>query len=139
MVAEYPRLIDAIDRHVNWLTSFPVQQPKIKPISSNTIDPKPFGYKVRQIIRDTVRSWEDGDEDDCLNEELLSVVQSAVDLSEQGDGNNAIAILEAITSKCVEHWDDVLDYGVDNYEIVQALNEAWCEAILTAELTPEEV
>lgn len=137
LVAEYPKLIDAIDRHVNWITSPPVQQPKTTS-GRNTIDPKPFGYKVRQIIRDTVRGWEDGDEDDCLNEELLSVVQTAVDLSERGDGNNAIAILEAITSSCVKNWDDVLDYGVDNYEIVQALNEAWCEAILTAELTPEE-
>jgi uncharacterized Zn finger protein len=138
LVAEYPRLIDAIDRHVDWITTPPVQQPRTTSKGSNTIDPRPFGYKVRQIIRDTVRGWEDGDENDCLNEELLSVVQTAVDLSERGDGHNAIAILEAITSSCVENWDDVLDYGVDNYEIVQALNEAWCEAILTAELTPEE-
>ncbi|WP_179198008.1 SWIM zinc finger domain-containing protein [Nostoc sp. T09] len=135
LVAEYPRLIEAIDRHVNWITSTPVKQPSAKTFN---IDPKPFGQKVRQILRDAVRAWEDGYDDDPISEELLSVVQTAVDLSERGDGHNAIAILEAITSSCVENWDDVADYGADNYEIVQELNKAWCEAILTAELTPEE-
>ncbi|BAY08090.1 SWIM zinc finger family protein [Calothrix sp. NIES-2098] len=138
LVAEYPRLIEAIDRHVNWITSTPVIQPSAKALNSYTIDPKPFAQKVRQILRNAVRAWEDGDDDDCVTEELLSVVQTAVDLSERGDGKNAIAILEAITSSCVENWDDVANYGADNYEIVQELNAAWCEAILTTELTPEE-
>ncbi|MDZ8054006.1 MAG: SWIM zinc finger family protein [Aulosira sp. ZfuVER01] len=138
LVAEYPRLIEAIDRHVNWMKSAPVKQQSAKTLNSHTIDTKPFGQKVRQIFREAVRTWEDGYDDDCISEELLSVVQTAVDLCERGDSHNAIAILEAITSSCVENWDDVADYGADNYEIVQALNEAWGEAILTAELTPEE-
>jgi uncharacterized Zn finger protein len=138
LVLEYPRLIEAIDRHVNWIISTPVRQQIPKILRSHIIDTKPFEQKVRQILRDAVRTWEDGYDDDCVTGELLSLVQIAVDLSERGDGNGAIAILEAITSSCVENWDDVADYGADNYEIVQALNEAWCEAILTVELTPEE-
>ncbi|OUL27077.1 hypothetical protein BV378_10355 [Nostoc sp. RF31YmG] len=138
LVAEYPRLIEAIDRHVNWITTPPIEQQTGKSVCRHTIDSKPFKQKVRLILRDAVRAWEDGYDDDPISEELLSVVQTAIDFSERGDGNNAIAILEAITSSCVENWDDVADYGADNYEIVQELNEAWCEAILTAELTPEE-
>ena len=65
-------------------------------------------------------------------------MQTAVDFSERGQGENAIAILEAITSTCVENWDDVAEYGAENDQIVGQLNNAWCEAILTAELTPEE-
>ncbi|MDZ7963143.1 MAG: SWIM zinc finger domain-containing protein [Aulosira sp. DedQUE10] len=138
LVAEYPKLIEAIDRHVNLIKYSAVKQQGVKPVRPQTIDPKPFGQKVRQILQDAVRAWEDGDNDDSISEELLSVVQTAVDFSERGDGNSAIAILEAITSACVENWDDVAEYGADNYEILQELNEAWCEAILTAELTPEE-
>ncbi len=138
LVAEYPKLIEAIDRHVNLITYASVKQPRVKAVLHSTIDPKPFTQKVRQILRNAVCAWEDGYDDDPISEELLSLIQTAVDLCERGDGNSAIAILEAITSACVENWDDVADYGADNYEILPELNAAWCEAILTAELTPEE-
>ncbi|QIR38086.1 SWIM zinc finger domain-containing protein [Tolypothrix sp. PCC 7910] len=138
LVGEYPKLIEAIDRHVNLITYASVKQPRVKAVLNSTIDPKPFAQKVRQILRNAVSAWEDGYDDDPITEELLSLIQTAVDLCERGDGNSAIAILEAITSACVENWDDVADYGADNYEILPELNAAWCEAILTAELTPEE-
>ncbi|QLE50662.1 SWIM zinc finger domain-containing protein [Nostoc sp. C057] len=138
LVNEYPPLIDAIDRHVGWMTNPIVEQTSIKPLRRRTIDPAPFRRQVRQIIRDAVRFFEEGCEEDPIAEELVSVVQTAVAFSERGEGENAIAILEAITFTCVENWDDIADYGAENDEIVGELNEAWCEAILTAELTPEE-
>ncbi|WP_096598021.1 SWIM zinc finger family protein [Calothrix sp. NIES-2100] len=138
LVAEYPQLIDAVDRHVHWITSIPVKHRTKKSLRRHTINPQPFREKVRQIFRDAVRAWEDGYFNYYLSEELQSLWQTAVNLSERGDGNNAIAILEAMTSACVEYWDDVADYGEDNYEIVQDLNKAWCEAILTAKLSIEE-
>ncbi len=138
LVKEYPLLIEAIDRHVGWMTNPIVEQTSIKPLRRRTIDPAPFRRQVRQIIRDAVRYFEEGGEEDPIAEELVSVVQTAVAFSERGEGENAIAILEAITFTCVENWDDIADYGAENDEIVGELNEAWCEAILTAELTPEE-
>ena len=138
LVNEYPPLIDAIDRHVGWMTNPIVEQTSIKPLHHRSIDPAPFRRQVRQIIRDAVRYFEEGGEEDPIAEELVSVVQTAVAFSERGEGENAIAILEAITFTCVENWDDIADYGAENDEIVGELNEAWCEAILTAELTPEE-
>jgi uncharacterized Zn finger protein len=137
LVVEYPRLIEAIDRHVNWIAYTPIKY-HITAIRNSTIDPDLFAQKVRLIIRDAVRAWEDGYDDDPLTEELLNLVQIARDFSERGDGKNAIAILEAITSACIYHWEDVLEYGADHYEILPELNEAWCEAILSAELAPEE-
>ncbi len=138
LVAEYPPLIEAIDRHVSWMTNPADNQTTIKFVRRNTLDPAPFRRQVRQILKDTVRYFEEGYEEDPIGEDLLSVVQTAVDFSERGEGENAIAILSAITSTCAENWDDVAEYGAENDEIVGELNNAWCEAILIAELTPEE-
>ncbi|MDZ7970372.1 MAG: SWIM zinc finger domain-containing protein [Nostoc sp. DedSLP03] len=138
LVAEYPPLIEAIDRHVSWMTNPADNQTTLKFVRRNTLDPAPFRRQVRQILKDTVRYFEEGYEDDPIGEDLLSLVQTAVDFSERGEGENAIAILEAITSTCVENWDDVAEYGAENDEVVGELNNAWCEAILSTELTPEE-
>ncbi|MEH2288911.1 SWIM zinc finger family protein [Nostoc sp.] len=138
LVAEYPPLIEAIDRHIRWMTNPVNNQTTIKFVRRNTLDPTLFRRQVRQILKDTVRYFEEGYEEDPIGEDLLSVVQTAVNFSERGEGENAIAILSAITSTCVENWDDVAKYGAENDEIVAELNNAWCEAILITELTPEE-
>ena len=138
LVTEHPPLIEAIDRHVSWMTNLTDKKTTTKPLLHITIDPAPFRRQVRQILKNTVRYFEEGCEEDPIGEELLSVVQTAVDFSERGEGENAIAILEAITSTCVENWDDVAEYGAENDELIGELNNAWCEAILSAELTPEE-
>ncbi|MBD2440810.1 SWIM zinc finger domain-containing protein [Nostoc sp. FACHB-110] len=138
LVAEHPQLIETIDRHVIWMTSPPPQPKKLKSLRQNIFDTNPVRRKVRQILHDAVRYLEDGCEEDPIAEELLSLVQTAVDLSERGEGNKAIAVLEAITSTCIENWYEVAEYGADYDEIAWEFNNAWCEAILTAELTSEE-
>lgn len=138
LAKKHPELIEEIDSHISLMTNPTISKQTEQPVSRTTIDPVPFQHQVRQIFRNAMRYWEDGYDDDPIGEELLNVVQTAIDFSERGDGNNAIAILSAITSACVENWDDVADYGANNEEIVQELNDAWCEAILTASLTPEE-
>ncbi|WP_341530453.1 SWIM zinc finger family protein [Nostoc sp. UHCC 0302] len=138
LVAEYPPLIEVIDRHVCLITN-PAAKPKAtKSARQSTIDPAPFRRQVRQILHDAVRYLEEGYEEDPITEEVLNLVQAAVDFSERGESENAIAILEAITSTCAENWDDVAEYGAENDDLVCELNNAWCEAILTAELSPEE-
>ncbi|ALF55374.1 zinc finger SWIM domain-containing protein [Nostoc piscinale CENA21] len=138
LVAEHPQLIETIDRHVTWMTNPLPKTKKLKSLRQNAIDTSAFRRQVRQIIHDGVRYLEDGCEEDPIAEELLGLVQSAVDLIERGEGNKAIAVLEAITSTCIENWYEVAEYGADYDEIAWELNNAWCEAILTADLTPEE-
>jgi uncharacterized Zn finger protein len=138
LVNENPPLIEAIDRHIGWMTNPIVKQTTKKPVRRITIDQALFRRQVRQILQDTVRYFEEGCEEDPIADKLLNVVRTAVDFSERGEGENAIAILEAITSTCVENWNDVAEYGAENDEVVEELNNAWCEAILTDELTPEE-
>ena len=140
LVAEHPHLIDDIDRYVSFITQ-PVVDKKpahTKPVCKKTLDTEPLQRQVRNILRDAVRYWEDGYDDDPITEELLSLVQTAVDFCDRGDPSNALATLEAITSSCVDFWEDVDQYGADNEEIVEELNDAWCEAILSLDLTREE-
>ncbi|MCY7276814.1 MAG: SWIM zinc finger domain-containing protein, partial [Phormidesmis sp. CAN_BIN44] len=95
--------------------------------------------RVRQIIRDGIRDLENGSEEDPITQDLEEVIQNAQAFSESGDDNSAIVMLEAITQACAEDWSDLEDYGADSDATVAALNEAWTEAILSAELTPEQV
>ncbi|MBO3462810.1 SWIM zinc finger domain-containing protein [Aetokthonos hydrillicola Thurmond2011] len=138
LVAKHPELIEDIDLEISLISNSALTKKTSNFANNSSIDTTPFKRQVRQILRDAVRFWEEGCEDDPLSEELLNIIQVAVDFSERGDTNNAIAILEVITSTCVEYWDDVADYGAENEEIVQDLNEAWCEAILSDEPTQEE-
>ncbi|MBD2253415.1 SWIM zinc finger family protein [Nostoc parmelioides] len=138
LVAEQPQLIDVIDQHVSWMTN-----PVAKPISTQpgrqvTVNLASFRGQVKQILREAVRYFEEGYEEDPITEDLFSLVQTALEFSQQGESNNAIAILEAITSTCAENWDEVSEYGADNDEIAWELNLAWCEVILSSELTSAE-
>ena len=139
LVQEYPHLIEDIDQHVSLITQTVTPQKSIaaKPIRQ-ALDTAPLRRQVRNILHDAVRYWEDGYEDDPIREELLSLVQTAVDFCNHDDAHNALAFLRAITSTCVDNWEDVEQYGADNEEIVEELNDAWCEAILSVELTPKE-
>lgn len=70
---------------------------------------------------------------------MLSVIEKAQAFARSEDRNSAIAILEAITETCVDEWEDLRDYGGDSFPIAESLNEAWAEAILSAELEADEV
>lgn len=47
-------------------------------------------------------------------------------------------MLTAITESCLENWDIVDDYGVDNYQVAEELSDIWCETILSADITAAE-
>ncbi|MBW4634510.1 MAG: SWIM zinc finger domain-containing protein [Iphinoe sp. HA4291-MV1] len=138
LVAKHPQLMEEIESYVSLMTTAAPSKQRAKPVRRNTVDPTPYRQQVHQILRNAVRYLEDGYEEDPIAEELLSIVQIAVDFCERGESNSALVILEAIISTCVDNWDDVADYGAENEEIIQELNDALCEAILTTEFTPEE-
>ncbi len=137
LVDRNPELIDEIDQHINS-TPKPASS-GAKAVRRTEIDPAPVRRRVRQIIRDGIRDLENGSEEDPITEDMEEVIQDAQAFSESGDGNSAIVMLEAITQACAEDWSDLEDYGADSEATIAALNEAWTEAILSAELTPEQV
>ncbi|NJL43670.1 MAG: SWIM zinc finger domain-containing protein [Pseudanabaena sp. SU_2_4] len=145
LVAEQPDLIDAIDRHVSLILLPTPQKQATKAAKAaktprrTTIDAAPFRRQVKQILRDGLRYLEEGyEEEDPIADDLREVIGKAEAFTEQGDGNNAIAILEVITATCAEKWDDLSDYVADSEAVCESLNEAWTEAILSAELTDEQ-
>jgi uncharacterized Zn finger protein len=138
LVAKQPELIDPIERYVNRIA---LSTPQIKtenPQRHNTIDPTPFRSQVYRILRDGLRYLEEGWEEDPITDEIVALILEAQIFIERGDANNALVILQAIAEACSENWDLVEEYGADNYEIVEALNCAFCEAILCAELSDRE-
>jgi len=107
----------------------PSRQPR-----RTAIDVTPFRRQVRQILRDGIRELEYGCEHDPFGEALLELVDRARSFSENGDGESAITILEAITQSYSEDWDELNEYGGEIYGINQELNDAWTEAILSTEI-----
>lgn len=138
LIAEQPELIDVVERHVSLLSTISTGE-KLAPARRRTkLDAAPFRRQVKQILRDGIRELEYGYEEDPFTDELLAVIARAQEFAEQGDGNSAIAILEAITSAYAQEWDELLDYGGDCYEITDYLDQAWTEAILCAEFSEPE-
>lgn len=142
IAVDNPEILDKIDRWVSRLSvvSTP-SQPELSSVPSAPIpkiDVVPYRRQVRQILRDAIRNLEDGWEEDPIPQELYELIEEVPMFLARGDGQNAIAILEAITAACAENWDDVDQYGADNDDVVARLNEIWTEAFLLTELTPSQ-
>lgn len=138
LVEDRPELIDVVDAAV-MLLSNPVPPAQMSaPRRRTTVDVAPFRRQVKHILREGVRSLESGYEDDPFSDPLLDIVEKALAFARNEDGNSAIAILSAIAQACVDEWDDISDYGGDSFPITELLNEAWTEAILSAQLMPPE-
>ncbi|PAX56166.1 SWIM zinc finger family protein [Brunnivagina elsteri] len=139
LLQKNPELIDDVDCFVSLRNS---PTPATKSPSTNRrnkIDVAPIRSQVRRILQDGLEQLEYGTEDDPFTEELTAIIEKAQEFAQNGDGNNAIAILEAITSTYAEAWDDLAEYGGDSYSIVEPLDNAWTEAILCAEIPEAEI
>ena len=115
--------------------------------SNSSIDPKLY----KQFIHNAFRKikgccYQSGEWDgqDLLNQSFV-VIEKAEQFINSNDGANALLILEAVTDECVqacdhfEHiYDDEGDVAGTIDEILSRLSSAWCEAILTANLSLSE-
>jgi uncharacterized Zn finger protein len=70
--------------------------------------------------------------------EMNGLITQARTFTENGDGHNALRILEAITEPYVNHWFEMDDSDGEAGNLFEELGEVWAEAILTADLSPEE-
>ncbi|RUT03781.1 hypothetical protein DSM106972_046950 [Dulcicalothrix desertica PCC 7102] len=139
LVEKNPEAIDDVELFVSSINLPPDPTKSPSPKRRTKIDVAPIRSQVKRILRDGLRELEYGSEDDPFTEELLAVVEEAREFAENGDGNNAITILEAITSTYAQEWDELTNYGGDCYSIAEPLNRAWTEAILCAEIPVSEV
>ena len=139
LVANKPELLDDIEHFADRVAPpMTVQIHGTKSDRKITIDSNRLKSQVRYILEDSVRHYEYGGEEDIATEEISSLIQDAQMYTQRGDYGNAIAMLTAITESCVENWDIVDDYGVDNDQVAEELSDIWCETILSADITAAE-
>ncbi len=144
LVAKEPDLLNQIDRFVNKISPTIIQSvstieaTETRPKRQTSVDPQPYRYQTQQMLRDCLRYWEEGEEDNPIDTDLPEILDQAQAFIDRSDGNNALVILEAITAACVEDWDEVADYGADGDDLVALLDPIWAAAVLTAELSSEE-
>ena len=140
LVADKPELINEIE-HFAERVAPPVvldSSPETKHQKQITVDANRIRSQVAYILRDSVRHYEYGGEEDIATEEIINLIQEAEMYCLRDEPWNALAMLTAITEACVENWDIVYDYGVDNDEVASELNTIWCETILSADLSEVE-
>jgi uncharacterized Zn finger protein len=142
LVAKEPDLLNQIDRFVNKISApIIVQQvstTETRPKRQTSVDPEPYRYQTKQLLRDCLRYWEEGEEENPIETDLPEILDQAQAFIDRGDGNDALVILAAITEACVEEWDELADYGADGEELIRLLDPMWAAAVLTAELTSVE-
>ncbi len=146
LAEDNPELIDQVERFVSRIKPVVIASPQgaseeNQEIPQITVNTKFYSSKVREILREAVRGCEDGwgYEEDTVSLEIIELIDDTKDLFEKGEVHNVIAILKAITGACASKWDDDLtDYGMEPYEVVDVLNDRWTEAILSTDLTFQE-
>jgi uncharacterized Zn finger protein len=133
--AEIARLRAAASPATSTPTAAAAPRPQPKPV-----DTKGLRRQVRSAIHGLDRL--SGSEAYWM---VGSVVGEVRDLLEQpwaairaGDGRTALAMLEAITDEYVEEWTNLDDSDGEAGALFAEIGEAWTEALLTADLTPDE-
>lgn len=133
LVAKHPEIIETIDKFLAPATSTNKAEGKI------TINVKAYRNIVRNELRQSLRAIEeDYYEEDPISDEIYALVDEAKDYYQKGEPDNAIAILEAIISACIEEWDDLEDYGTVNDDLSARINLVLTEVILSKEFNPQE-
>ncbi len=141
LVAREPDLLNQIDRFVSKISPPIVQQVSTidtRPKRQTSVDPQPFRHQTKQMIQNCLRHWEEGWEENPIDQDLPDILEQVQAFIDRGDGNDALVILTAITEAFVEDWDELSDYGVDGEDLIAMLDPVWAEAVLTAELSSTE-
>jgi uncharacterized Zn finger protein len=141
LVAREPDLLTQIDRFVNKISPQIVEQistQEPRPKRQTSVDPQPYRYQTKQMMRNCLQHWEEGWEENPIDTDLPEILDQAQAFIDNGDGNNALVILAAITEACIEDWDEVADYGAEGDDLVAMLDPIWAAAVLTAELSSTE-
>jgi uncharacterized Zn finger protein len=133
LVAKNPEIIETIDKFLIPQVSASNAQAKI------TINVKAYRNTVRNELRQCLRMLEeDYSEEDPISDEIYDLVNEAKDYYQKGEPDNAIAILEAIISGCIDQWDDLDNYGAVNDDLSDRIDRVLTAAILTKEFNPQE-
>jgi len=126
---EEPEWLDAIEYQITRLTQSNATTSQ-KVTCRTTIDPKPIERQVKWIIDRYLEQWNDA----SALDEIREMMQKADAFLEQGDGDNALIILGAITRAYVQDWMNLDGSSGESGAFFEELDDALTEAILSAEL-----
>jgi hypothetical protein len=104
------------------------------------LDPAAYQRQARSVIR----AARGGRYDDYYESAgdvvfgLLEVLEPVTSLLAAGDGRNALVLLDAVTDEFVGALGELYDDEGELGHLVGRLNEWWAEALLSADLTPDE-
>jgi uncharacterized Zn finger protein len=137
LLSEQPRLIDWVEMRLATHAVDGAEEDTIRPRQRQTpIDPEPFRQRAQYALSNyDMRDWGGGR--DAVSE-IRALVEKARPFVEAGDGRNALIILEAVTGVFVKHWHEVDYEGTDSAMLFADLGSLFAEAILSADLSPDE-
>ncbi|MEM9215769.1 MAG: hypothetical protein AAGD25_15690 [Cyanobacteria bacterium P01_F01_bin.150] len=139
LVAEQPELIEIVDRYANLLTQPDTPAKTSRPKRKTSVDLAPFKRRAREILRNALRDWEDGRDDDDIGWDMKELMGDALAFAEQGDMDNALVVLQGITEGFLKNWEMIEDFcGLTPQDVEVDFDSAWAEALLSAELTDAE-
>lgn len=125
--------MDAVEVQIALLTQSKATKSQ-KAARRTSVDPKPLERQVGRIIDRYSEQWND----EPALDEIREMMQKADKFLEQGDGNNALIILGAITRAYVQDWMNLDGSSGESGAFFAELDDALTEAILSAELTTSE-
>jgi uncharacterized Zn finger protein len=116
------------------------RQTKSRPPASAAppLDPTPYRRQARAVLRGVRPGrYDDYGANDVVSG-LLEVLEPVPSLLQAGDGRNALIVLEAVTDAFVGALGELYDDEGELGTLLTSLDEWWAEAVLSADLTPDE-
>lgn len=137
LLSEQPHLSDWVEMKLSARTVQTEPEGRDQPRQRQTpIDPGPFRRQAQYALSSyDLDDWGSGYE---AVHQIRELVEKARPFVEAGDGRNALLILEAVTDVFVDHWYEVDHYSDDSATLFTDLGSFFAEAILSADLSPEE-
>ncbi|MFQ5578466.1 MAG: SWIM zinc finger domain-containing protein [Anaerolineae bacterium] len=134
LLSEQPRLADWVEAHIAAATSIPAPQPELPHQGRPPVDVAPYRRQARQILRPGDRYWGVGRD---IATKMETLIGKTYPFIEEGDGRNALRVLEAITDPLVGVWFEYDEEGELAY-LFGELGNLFAEAILSTDLSAEE-
>lgn len=145
LVERDPSLVDRVEAQVSLLASpatltgsTPTATPVSPPAELVTV------AAVRRALRSAFRGMGRGRDYDrywsvgSVSGEVDQVLQSAWHLIRTGAGRSALPVLEAITEEVWSHYEEWDDSDGEGVPLFEGIGAAWCEALLSPDVTREE-
>jgi len=142
LVEQRPDLVELIESYALAATAPRPQEPGERAARQRRtpIDPEVFRRQVRAALHslDRVRGsdayWHVG----SVVAEVREVLERAQEFLEAGDGHNALLVVDAVTEEYMNGWVYLDGSNGETGDFFSDLAPVWTEALLAADLTPEQ-